>query len=270
MLLALVASPPSLCDAIRVYYVSSFQGVVLPLGGLGPDIVRYAHLRSSQISAHAVGVSIVMERVIGLLATVSMALAATGVLAVKVGANEEVTSLLLWVSIGGVAGFFALVGVLFSRELQRRVHRLLQRIKPVAEHSSFVRIVHSLSEYSSAPRALLTNLGLSIAEQMFSVMAFYFATWAFDMPVSFVMCVAVIPFASLVERLPISYMGVGIREGVIVFLLGVMGVAYPSALVLSTTVFAVFLISLIPGFIMSISQTDFRFEKTGKGKGNKF
>lgn len=85
LLLAVLSRPPKLLDAIRVYYVSSFQGTVLPFGGLGPDILRYIHLRSSGIERHTISLSIVLERVIGLVATTAVGVVGILALLSKIG-----------------------------------------------------------------------------------------------------------------------------------------------------------------------------------------
>ena len=58
--------------AIRVYYESTFIGFALPLGGLGPDIVRFVRLRSQGIDPHVTLASMVMERLNGVLATLAL------------------------------------------------------------------------------------------------------------------------------------------------------------------------------------------------------
>src|SRR5215213_1692565 len=58
-------------DAIRIYYESTFIGFALPLGGLGPDIVRFARLRSRGMDPHVTIASIVMERLNGVVATLA-------------------------------------------------------------------------------------------------------------------------------------------------------------------------------------------------------
>jgi len=252
MLLGIVAPTPSLYEAIRVYYVSSFQGVALPLGGLGPDLVRYAHLRSSHISAHAVGVSIFMERMIGLLATVIMTIIGSVVLVAKVGYVEETSSLINWIMLGGGAGAMVLAVLLFSRTLQRAIYNAIARINFVSSRFSMEGISGALRQNSDAPGVLLVNLALSLAEQLFPVAAFALGGLAFQIPLEFSDYLATVPISTLLQRLPISYAGLGIREGVLVFLFGLLNVPYSSGLILSTTMFVVYLFSLIPGAIWSI------------------
>jgi uncharacterized protein (TIRG00374 family) len=263
MLLGIVAPAPSLYEAIRVYYVSSFQGIALPLGGLGPDLVRYAHLRSSRISAHAVGVSIFMERIIGLLATVIMTIIASAVLVTKVGYIEETSRLINWIVLGGGAGAVGLTVLLFSRRLQRAIYSVITRTNVLSSRFSLSGVSGALRQNSDAPGALLVNLALSLVEQLFPVAAFVVGGMAFQIPLEFSDYLAAVPISTLLQRLPISYAGLGIREGVLVFLFGLLGVSYSSALILSTTMFIVYLFSLIPGAVWSLKHR--QVESAGAG-----
>lgn len=265
MLLTIIAPPPSLYDAIRVYYVSSFQGIALPIGGLGPDLVRYAHLRSSQVSSKAVGVSIVMERIIGLLATVVVALIAATILVNKVGFSRETSVLFNWVLLGGGVAVVLLTGMLFSRTVQYAIYRQLAQVEFVSRHSSFSNVISVLKQNSDASGALLMNLVLSVIEQLFPVIAFFVGGVAFQIPLNISDCLAVVPIGTFLQRLPISYAGLGIREGALVFLFGLLDISYSDALILSSALFLVYLSSLLPGAIWSFVHKGFEpLERTAQ------
>lgn len=253
MLLAVLGPVPSLYDSIRVYYVSSFQGIAIPLGGLGPDIVRYAHLRSSDLSRHSVAISIVMERAIGILATGIVAVLAGGGLVQKVGGlgDANVLSTILLVGGGGSA---VLGGLLFSSRIQRRVYRLLTRSRVLARSDTLERFAEALRQYRDVPGVILLNLVLALVEQFFSVLVFFFGGIALQVPVTLIDCLAVVPISSLIQRLPVSYAGLGIREGALVFLFGVLGVGYSEVLILSSVVFILFLVTLLPGLLWSFDR----------------
>lgn len=259
MLLAVLGPAPNLYDTIRVYYVSSFQGLVIPLGGLGPDIVRYGHLRSSKISRRSVAISIVMERAIGILATSIMALLGGGILMLKVGSlGASGLSGVLWV---GGAGVVVLAVLLFSPRIQSGAHRLLTRSSVLAQQDAFQKLANALRKYRDAQGVMFLNLLLALIEQLFSVLVFVLGSLAFQIPVTFVDCLAVVPISVLIQRLPVSYAGLGIREGTLVFLFGLLGVAYSEVLVLSTAMFILFLVTLVPGVLWSFDRTEYSLRK---------
>lgn len=256
MLLAVLGPVPSLYDSVRVYFVSGFQGIAIPLGGLGPDIVRYAHLRSSELSRHSVAISIVMERAIGALATGIMAVLSGGILMQKIGVlgNANLLSAILLVGVGGSA---VLGGSLFSSRIQKRVYRLLTRSRVLAENDTLERFARALREYRDVPEVILLNLVLALFEQLFPVLVFFLGSVAFQVPVTFTDCLAAVPISTLLERLPVSYAGLGVREGALVFLFGVLGVDYSGVLILSSAIFILVLITLLPGLLWSFDRTEY-------------
>jgi len=256
MLLAVLGPVPSLYDAVRVYYVSSFQGIAIPLGGLGPDIVRYVHLRSSEVSRHSVAISIVMERAIGILATGAVAVLGGILLTQKVGAVGG-AGVMTGVLLTGGIGSAVLGGLLFSPRIQKGIYRLLTRSSILAQNDTFKRFAEALRKYRDAPGAMFLNLVLALIEQLFPVLVLFLGGIAFQVSVTFVDCLAVVPISTLLERLPLSYAGVGIREGALVFLFGLLGVAYSDVLILSSAMFILFLITLLPGMLWSFDRTEY-------------
>jgi len=256
MLLAVLGPVPSLYDCIRVYYVSSFQGIAVPLGGLGPDIVRYVHLRTSDVSRHSVAISIVMERAIGILATGIMAVLGGILLMQKVGAFGEASGVNGILLAGGI-GAVVLGALLFSPRIQKGIYRLLTRSSILAQNDTFKKFAEALRKYRDAPEAMFLNLVLALVEQLFSVLVFFLGSIAFQVPVTFVDCLAVVPISTLLERLPVSYAGLGIREGALVFLFGLLSVAYSDVLILSSAMFILFLITLLPGMLWSFDRTEY-------------
>ncbi|QXD16200.1 flippase-like domain-containing protein [Rhodocaloribacter litoris] len=258
MLLRAIAPAPGLYDAVRVYYMSSFQGLLLPLGGLGPDLVRYVHLRFSGASPQAVAASIVLERLVGLLATLTVTAVSIGLLLLQLDVSlVPVESGIVW---GGTLFAFVLGALLFCKPLQRWLYGCLKHGRPFRQFSRFQSFIDTLKQYQVQQRIILINYGLSAAEQLFPVLSFYLGFRMFHVPVPFIMCLAVLPLGMLLQRLPIGYAGIGIREGALVFLFGLLGISYADVLVVSTMMFVFFLFSLLPGVVWSVKATPAQVE----------
>lgn len=192
-------------------------------------------------------VSIVLERIIGLMATIAIAMAAVVVLMGLLDQTHQVEAIVRWTLVGGGVGLTVLAGLVFSRQLHRIVGLGLSRSSLVGRHAAVGRIVEALEQSGKSRGVLVTNVLLSALEQLFPVVAYTFGAMAFEIPLGFVECFAVVPISTLLQRLPISYAGLGIREGSLVFLLGLLGIAYSEALVLSSTMFVVYVVSLSLG-----------------------
>lgn len=233
--------------AVRVYYESSFVGFAMPLGGLGPDIVRYVRLLRLGIEPHVTLVSMIMERIVGLIATLAVAGIGLAVLA----SLTTGTALGNFARIASVVSVAAAVGsgfVIFHPHTLGGLAWLLERFRrlrdKVAKHVTAARA------YAERRLLLLANLALSALEQTVPVWTYWIGSRALDMPLPLVVCLAVAPVTVVIQRLPIAYGGLGLREGSAAALLVALGYDYSEALVLAMTLFVMFIVSLLPGAVI--------------------
>lgn len=75
------------------------------------------------------------------------------------------------------------------------------------------------------------------------------ASLALGAGVSWIACLAVAPVSVFFQRLPLTYSGLGLREGSAAALLVALGYDYSAALLVLMTQVTMFLISLLPGAI---------------------
>jgi uncharacterized membrane protein YbhN (UPF0104 family) len=230
-------------DAIRVYYESTLIGFALPLGGLGPDIVRFIRLRIRGIDPHVTLASIIMERLNGVIATlalIAVGLAVLGRLAPQPGLRDFSFVAALG---AGVAAAVAIV-LVFRSTLSARVFRM------PAVKARFARYLDAASAFSARRRTLAANLGLSLIEQTAPVFTMWVSSHALNTPLPWLVCLAVAPVAVVIQRLPLTYAGLGLREGGAAALLVALGYDYSAALVLLMALFVMFCISLLPGVVI--------------------
>jgi glycosyltransferase 2 family protein len=231
--------------AIRVYYESTFVGFALPLGGLGPDIVRFVALRSRGMNPHVTLASIVMERLNGVIATLALITVGSAVLA----------SLALRPALAEFARFSALLaglatlvaaGCVFYPALGRGLSRMF---KPLAAINSerIAKYVEAARAYSARRWTLAVNLVLAMIEQTAPVFTLWVASHALGAPLPWMVCLAVAPVAVIIQRLPLTYAGLGLREGGAAALLVALGYDYSMALVVLMTISVMFLVALLPG-----------------------
>jgi uncharacterized membrane protein YbhN (UPF0104 family) len=105
--------------------------------------------------------------------------------------------------------------------------------------------------YASLPARNLSALGiplvLSLLFQIVVVLANLLVCLAFNIPLSFVQLLWVVAVVSVLQALPISIAGIGVREGAYIYLLQLHGVAGTQALALSLTLFALQLSMALTG-----------------------
>jgi len=232
-LLRVLDSRLSRWDAIRIYYESTFVGFALPLGGLGPDIVRFVRLRSRGLDPHVTLASMVMERINGVVATLLLIVIGLVVLAQLAPQPPLRKFALLAAMVAGVVAILSGV-LIFHPAFARRLHR-------------FAKYTEAARAYSARRPTLAINLGLSMIEQTAAVFTLWVVSHALGASLPLLVCFAVAPVAVVIQRLPLTYAGLGLREGSAAALLVALGYDYSAALVMFMTLFVLFFVSLLPG-----------------------
>ncbi len=238
--------------AIRVYYESTFIGFALPLGGLGPDVVRFVRLRGHGIDPHVTLASMVMERLNGVVATLALVVVGLAVLA-QLAPQPALREFAQIAAAGAVlTGAFA-AALIFHPPLARGLFRLL-KVRASSESGRLAKYLEAANAYAARRATLAGNLGLSMIEQTASVFTMWLGSHALGAPLPWIVCLAVTPVAVIMQRLPLTYAGLGLREGSAAALLVALGYDYSAALILLMTTFVMFLIALLPGAIVLMTH----------------
>lgn len=234
--------------AIRIYYESTFIGFALPLGGLGPDIVRFARMRSRGMDSHVTLASIVMERINGVIATLALIVVGLAVLA-QLAPQPALQGFARLAAVVAAAAAALAAAMIFAPAVARGV---LGRSKLATALATgrFVKYLEAARAYSARRLTLALNLGLSMIEQTAPVFTLWVVSHALHTPLPWIVCLAVAPVAIVIQRLPLTYAGLGLREGSAAALLVALGYDYSAALLLFMMLFVMFFISLLPGAIM--------------------
>lgn len=237
----------SLLTAVRCYYLGAAAGTLLPIGGLGPDAVRLLLLRQEGVATeHAVS-SILVERLIGLIGSLLMIVVSLLFLAWQLDqlgaqpvlrwlAGFSVAGSLLGLSLIASPGFRSIIGA------DGWVLRLFTRL-------GFGKHWQATLDYAQRPGLLFLSVGLAFVEQLAPVIAFYLCCKAFAVNIAFLQCLAIIPVTAILERIPISFGGMGVREAGIVFMASLFHIAYADALLTGIANEALFLLSLLPAVL---------------------
>lgn len=122
-----------------------------------------------------------------------------------------------------------------------------------------IPILHQLMHYSKMflqfkqmPRIILITLSITI---LYISPATILAK-DIDMLIDFKVFLLVVPLITILSVVPISFAGWGVREGLMVFFLGIFGVPGEQALVLSVLLGSVNLISAAPGALLFLTQSN--------------
>lgn len=241
----------SRAQAFSMYLVSTFYGVLLP-GVIGGDVVRIALCKKKTGgSIHSIVGSIGIERGLGLWGVALLGTIGAVLVLFFMPDAGFFYALLISPSLAFIVPMVFLVGLFF-----------LEKIKHIKGSSS---TIHKRVEFFCRMRAgfaklpsslILSTLILSAAFQGAEIVIYYYFGSALGLDIPFAFCLFVIPLVYLATVLPISLGGIGVREGVLVWFLSIVGIPASDAVLLA---FLVYLNRVLVAAIGGAVQGFYRF-----------
>jgi uncharacterized membrane protein YbhN (UPF0104 family) len=211
------------------FLVATFFNNFLP-SNIGGDVVRVADTAPAAGSKTLATTVVLLDRGLGLLGLVLIAAigATTGS---RLADGGPVAPLLLW---GGfcAAAVVALPALLrphaFARLLQP-----LRALHPAWVDERLARLTAALSRFGKAPGALAACFGGAVVVQAVLV-AFYVAiAQSLRIPIGFAELAVIVPISFIVQMVPLSMNGFGVREATFGFYFSRLGLPLESALLVS-------------------------------------
>jgi len=257
----------SLAALTRIVFASNFCSVAIP-SSLGADALRIFMLRGQKHSvAHSAG-SLIMDRVLGVLAIVTLSLVAGALVWGQLPAHGTL------LSAAGIAGILlALIGLLASQLPARLGPWFRERFLPALgrrlghrtgiETSPALRFLSRLTfkaeeahdsfrSFREEPRTLGVVFLLNLVIQGLRILQIHFLFHAVHHPVPFFQEAAFMPMIVLLTLLPISYFGLGIKEGAFLYFFGQAGVPSTVCLSASCITYVLILGGMIPGAFFTL------------------
>ena len=233
-------------SSLLVFYsIGLFFNNFLPTS-IGGDLSRAYYLaRKSGNKSASVG-TVFLERILGLLATMTLALVAFFWLF-----DELRSPLLILFSILFSAALFLFMVIILSRRLYKQINRLLGKLKLFDLGRRINDVLDTLHFFHNHKKVLLGAYFISLFSQFMVVLMNYVFAKALSLnTISFEYLVLVVPVTFVMSLLP-SINGLGVRESGYVFFFGLKGVAAASAITVSLLVIVVpMLWSLIGGILI--------------------
>lgn len=216
----------SLWHSVKLYLQSSFLGAALP-ATVGMDLIR-AHLAGRMHAGftHAIS-SIIAERFLG---AVALLMAAVLLLALfgPISAWREAGP---YIVVGTIIVVVAAIAImLYRRRSGRRSHRgsslgraIVQRIRSVFD---------ALQRYAGRPAVLGQSFAITFGQQILLSVITWTLARALGLPVGLTTVLWIWPIVMLAVRIPVSVLGFGVREFILVEFLVVQGIPSSAAVAL--------------------------------------
>lgn len=240
--------PARFGDLMTFTLVGLFFGNLLP-SNVGGDVVRAYGLVKASGRAEAAAISVLVDRLTGLVAYLGAAMVMVVLAAFTLARGAELEQLEIATVI--VAGAFLLgCALLFSRRFSQRVKGIfaygpLKRVQPVAQ-----RVYEALQVYRHSYRALAFALVLSVGNVIVTTLVWYAVGTALGLTVSIFYYFLFNPIVAFVLLVPISFNGLGLKEASWMFFFGLIGVSDESALSMSLIFSLIIVLTSLPGGIL--------------------
>jgi len=227
--------------------VGLFFGNLLP-SNVGGDVVRAYGLMRASGQREAAGVSVLVDRLMGLVAFLGAAVVMAVIAAITL-ARGELEQIEIATVIAATV-FIAASTLLFSRRVGQRVKfifdwRAFAPLRPMAQ-----RVYGALQVYRTSYRALALNVALSALIVVVTTLVWYSVARALNLDVPLFYFFLFNPLIAFVLLIPISFNGLGPKEATAVFFFGLVGVPSELALALSLIFHLIIVLSSLPGGVL--------------------
>ncbi len=238
----------SLGGLLAYSLVGLFFGNLLP-SNVGGDVVRAYGLARGSARAEAAAVSVLVDRLMGLVAFLGAAVVMAALAAATLTRGAELEQIEI-ATVVAAALFLLATALLFSRRVSQRVKWIfdrgpLTRVQPIAQ-----RVYHALQVYRHSYRALALNLALSACIVVVTTFVWYAVALALGMGVSIFYFFLFNPLIAFVLLIPISFNGLGPKEATAVFFFGLIGVSGELALSMSLIFHLIVVLTSLPGGVL--------------------
>ena len=247
-----------LYEAFCAYCVSWSVRLVIPVA-VAPEVARAVLIGRPRAQESTVGASILLERLLGAIASGVLVLAALGVASSsRVGGSLAIA---IW-TLGGLSLCFA--ALVLPRVLPNwsRLSSLTRALRGWPGARFVGRMAAAFAGYR-APRLLWHAGALSVLEQMLRIMIWWLLARSLHVDIGLAPLFIVMPLSWVVTRLPISVSGIGVLEGVLVSLLGLYGVAPHQVIAVALLHRFYELILALPGAVLWIGMGRRSFASRG-------
>jgi uncharacterized protein (TIRG00374 family) len=232
---------------LRFIFVGFFFNLFLP-ANVGGDVMRGFGLARYTDRAADAAVSVIVDRVIGLMAYMSTAVVAA-IVAVNFTGHEELQQV-EWIAIVALAALVFGFGVLISRRLRALIARVFQVrfLAPLAP--LWGRISDAFGAYRFRYRSLVAAFGIGLI----GIACTTLLNWLLSQSMGGLMSLEAIalfnPLIALVLMIPVSIGGIGVSQTAYPFFFSLAGVPTDHALAVSILMQLITILGGLPGGVL--------------------
>ena len=257
MLLKVKDASISIFSAIKTYYIATFIGFFLPTT-IGGDAVRVLKLHSEKKKGTDALSSVILERMLGFIASAILAPIAA-ILLIFFFKLDIWHFLVIAVALLFLFTIFMLIP--FNKFIFLKIDKN-ERLSKNILFSKLKKLYLSYAEYKNHRGLIFLFFILSVLEQFIPVIANYLACRALNLSIPFVYFLLIIPLVQLISRIPISFEGLGVNEGLLVYFFSLLGLSKTGAFTIGLLGHIAIIIATLPALFFYIK--DFIYQNKHK------
>jgi uncharacterized membrane protein YbhN (UPF0104 family) len=234
------------------YLVAGFFNNFLP-SNIGGDVVRIRDTARAARSKTVAATIVLMDRGIGLIGLVLVAAVGATFAAGARGGGVPIWPSWLWAAFA--AGSAAAAAAVVAPATIARLLGPLAVLNPEWIGQRIERLTSALGRFRARPRALAGCFSGAVVVQALLVGYYLAVAFAVHMPITIWDLAVIVPVSFVVQMLPVSVNGFGVREAVFSFYFSRVGLPIESALLLPLMATGVMMLFSLSGAAVYVSRT---------------
>jgi glycosyltransferase 2 family protein len=213
------------------YLVATFFNNFLP-SNIGGDVIRIRDTASPAQSRTLAATVVLIDRGIGLMGLVLVA-AMGATAAADAGGARTVPVLPSWLWAGFLLATIVSAPAVIAPAGVGRLLQPLTVFHPEWVGGRITRITDALARFRERPASLFNAFGGAVVVQVFLVLFYAAVARSLNIPVSIWHLAVIVPVSFVVQMVPVSVNGFGVREATFSFYFSRLGLPLASAMALS-------------------------------------
>jgi len=232
------------------FLVATFFNNFLP-SNIGGDVVRIADTASAAGSKTLATTVVLMDRALGLLGLVLIA-AVGATAAPRAGSLAPGGSFLLWAGLG-LATVIAMPALINPHGFARLL-RPLHALHPEWVTERLARLTAALVRFRETPAALVQCFAGAVIVQGLLVAFYLTIAHSLGVPIGLAHLAFIVPVSFIVQMVPVSMNGFGVREATFGFYFSRLGLPLEAALIVSLMGAALILVFSLSGAVAYVGR----------------
>jgi uncharacterized membrane protein YbhN (UPF0104 family) len=228
-------------SASRIFFVSSFIGTALPTGGA--DIARAYALSQHTDNGRAAVASVAVDRILGVTALMLLA-----IVGLTVTADDAANPLRVVITIIIALTVTAAVAAFFGHSLTMRLLPIPMQQTTLGQWA--IDTAENIALYRTRYRVLAIVFIQSLVVQGLRIFEVFLLGAGLGLTVDLTYYLAFMPIGLLAFMLPVSIAGIGVPQGVVVWLLQPLGISGAESFALSTLIVVLGVFCTLPGLFL--------------------